>query len=141
MSKLVIPFALLLLTLIGFAASPSRAGDADNKKLSGQVEKLLEAYNKDDVKAFFSVWAKSVQAITTEATYDVLYKKTAKKDLGDYKLKSLKLRKEGSVLSGDFLVVYFEAEFTKEKSGLITVNFAKEDGEYRFIQVKMEKRK
>ena len=140
MSKLFTPFALSLLTLIGFTTSPSLAGDADAKKLSGQVEKLLEAYNKDDVKAFFSGWAMSVKAITTEATYDVLYKKAAKKDLGDYKPKSLKLRKEGSVLSGDFLVVYFEAEFAKEK-GLITVNFAKEEGEYRFLQVKMEKRK
>ena len=139
MSKLFLPLALL--TLIAIAVPSGRAGDADAKKLAGQVEKLLEAYNKDDVKAFFSGWSKSVEAITTDATYDVLYKKTAKKDLGDYKPKTIKLRKEGSVLSGDFLVVYFEAEFAKEKAGLITVNFAKEKGEYRFIQVKMEKRK
>jgi hypothetical protein len=141
MSKLSATFALCLLTLIGFTTSPSRADDADTKKLTGQVEKLLDAYNKDDVKGFFTGWATSVKAITTEATYNALYKNAAKKELGDYKLKSLKLRKEGSVLSGDFLLVYFEAEFAKEKSGLITVNFAKEDGEYRFIQVKMEKSK
>jgi hypothetical protein len=41
MSKLFI-LALSLLTLIGFATPPTRAGDADAKKLSGQVEKLRE---------------------------------------------------------------------------------------------------
>src|SRR5262245_61642614 len=121
-------FALSFLTLIGFAAVPSRAEDADPKKLGEQVEKLLEAYNKDDVKALFSDWAKSVEAITTEPVYDALYKNAAKKDLGNYTAKTVKLRKEGSVLSGDTLVVYFDAEFAKAKNGLISVNFSKEDG-------------
>jgi hypothetical protein len=138
---LFIPVALAVLTLIGFAASPGRADDADAQKLADRLEKLLEAYNKDDVKEFFSGWATSVKAIATEATYDALYKNAAKKDLGAYTAKTIKFRKEGSVLSGDFLVVYFEAEFSKEKAGLVTVNFAKEGGEYRFMQVKMEKRK
>jgi hypothetical protein len=141
MRKLFTLVAVSLLTLVGFAASPARADDADAQKLADRLEKLLEAYNKDDVKAFFSGWATSVKVIATEATYDALYKNAAKKDLGAYTPKTVKFRKEGSVLSGDFLVVYFEAEFGKGKAGLIMVNFAKEEGEYRFMQVKMEKRK
>jgi Protein of unknown function (DUF4019) len=141
MAKMHALFSLALVTLIALTVSPIRAGDADVKKLAGKVEKLLEAYNKDDVKAFFTGWASSVKSIATEATYDALYKKGAKKELGDYKAKTIKFRKEGSVVTGDFLVVYFEAEFSKEKAGLITVNFAKEDGEYKFLQVKMEKNK
>src|SRR5262249_35010963 len=95
----------------------------------------------DDVKAFFTGWASSVKSIATEATYNALYKNGAKKELGDYKANTVKFRKEGSVVKGDFLVVYFEAEFSKEKAGLMTVNFATEDGEYKFLQVKMEKNK
>src|SRR5262249_8048814 len=111
------------------------------RMLEGQVEKLLEAYNKDDVKAFFANWASSAKAITTEQTYKALYKDGAKKTLGEYTAKTAKFRKEGSVLSGDHLVVYFEAEFAKAKSGLVSVNFEKEKGEYKFIQVIMDKKK
>src|SRR6218665_421330 len=94
---------------------------ADPKLLEAATEKLLAAYNKDDAKAFFADYAKSVATIATPETYDALYKNISKKSYGDYVPKSLKLRKEGSLLMGDFLVVYFTAEFTKEKKALVSV--------------------
>lgn len=128
--------------VVALTASAVRADDAaDAKKLAGQVEKLMEAYNKDDAKAFFANWAKVVESITNAQTYDSLYKNMAKKELGKYMPKSVKFRKEGSVLTGDYLVVYFDAEFEKSKAGQITVNFAKEGNDYKFMQVKFEKKK
>ena len=139
MLRLVAVFALPVLTVTMFC-SPGRADDADPKKLEGQMEKLLAAYNKDDVKAFFQNWASTVQAIATPTTYDALYKNGAKRSFGDYKPKTVKFRKEGSVLTGDTLVVYFEAEFTKDPA-VVAVNFMKEGGEYKFMQVQIQKRK
>jgi hypothetical protein len=83
MLRFVAAFALSVLMVTLFSPS-GRADDADPKKLEGQVEKLLAAYNKDDVRAFFQNWASAVQAIATPMTYDALYKNGAKKSFGDY---------------------------------------------------------
>ncbi len=131
---------LVAATFLGILGS-CVAADADPKKLEAQMEKLLAAYNKDDVKAFFKDWASAAQPITNEATYNALYKNGSKPMFGEYKPKTIKFRKEGSVLDGDTLVVYFEAEFSKEKSGLVAVNFEKEKGDYKFIQVQIMKRR
>ena len=124
------------LTTIVRAEEPA----ADAKQLTAQVEKALAAYNKDDVKAFYADWAKAVETITTPQTYDALYKNMAKKELGEYQPNTLALRKEGSVLTGDFLVVYFDCKFAKDVPGLVSVNFQKEDGAYKFIQVLLTKK-
>jgi hypothetical protein len=139
MGKCRTAFTFALLAALGVSA-PGRAADADPKILEEKVVKLLEAYNKDDVKAFYADWAKSAAAIATPQVYDALYKMGAKTMVGDYVAKSIKFRKEGSVLSGDLLVVYFEAAFSKEKDGLVTVNFVKEGDAYKFLQVKMSKK-
>lgn len=128
------------LACVQLVAAPSRAEEVDPKKLEAQCEKLLDAYNRDDVKAFFADWAKSVEAIATEMTYDALYKNGAKNDVGRYVAKSLKFRKEGSVLAGDFLLVYFDAEFTGAKQGRITANLQKEGDAYKFVQVQLAKK-
>lgn len=134
-------FAVVVLVSIPVPSLAQEDAAADPQKLTEQVEKLLAAYNKDDAKAFYAQgWSAMVKEIATEQTYDALYKNGAKKTVGDYVAKSLKLRKEGSVLTGDFLVVYFDAEFSKEKAGQVAVNFAKEDGGYKFVQVQMSKK-
>lgn len=138
--RLIVCFCVLALssniTAIAHAEEPA----ADVKQLTAQVEKLLVAYNKDDTKAFYADWAKVVAAITTPQTYDFLYKNMAKKELGDYQPNTLAFRKEGSVLSGDLLIVYFEGKFAKDVPGLVAVNFQKEDGMYKFVQVQMSKK-
>jgi hypothetical protein len=130
---------LALLLSFGFAGS-TQAQDADPKVLSKTLEAALEAYNKDDVKTFFKEWAKSVESITTEPTYNALYKQGAKSQVGNYKPKSLKLIKEGTALTGDFLIVYFDAEFDKEKKGKISVNFQKEGNAYKLMQLQISKK-
>jgi hypothetical protein len=130
-----------MIVSFGLSGSKARADGADPKKLTEQMETLLEAYNKNDVKAFFANWAKAAEAIATEPTYNVLYKMGAKSNVGDYKAKTAKFRKEGSVLEGDVLIVYFEAEFSKHKECMISVNFMKEGGGYKFLQVLMEKKR
>lgn len=133
---MILVICLSISTRVTHAEEPA----ADPKQLTAQVEKLLAAYNKDDTKAFFADWSKSVAALATPQTYDALYKNMAKKDLGDYQPNTLTLRKEGSLLSGDFLVVYFEGKFAKDVPGLVSVNFQKEDGGYKFIQVQLSKK-
>lgn len=133
--------AVLVASLVACAAGAVRAaGPADVKALESQMEKLLDAYNRDDVKAFFADWAKAVEAIATEATYDALFRNMAKKELGNYVPKTVKLRTEGSVLEGDFLVVYFDVEFASAKQGMAAVNFQQEGGAFKFIQVQLGKR-
>lgn len=81
-----------------------------------------------------------MKAITNDMTYDSLYRNGAKKSYGDYESKSIKYRKKGSVLSGDYLVVFFEAQFSKEKEGVIAVNLAKERKDCKLMQVQMQKK-
>jgi hypothetical protein len=135
--RLILCCGLLFTTgLSSFADEPM----ADAKQLTAQVEKLLLAYNKDDTKAFYADWAKAVEAIATAQTYDALYKQGAKKELGEYQAGSLAFRKEGSVLTGDFLVVYFDSKFANGVAGTVSVNFQKEAGGYKFIQVQLAKK-
>jgi hypothetical protein len=143
MTKLFFACALSFLALTGLTVSSVGVEkDADVRKLTEQVEKLLAAYNKDDIKAFFTDWSKDAkQALGNQPVYDALYKNGAKIALGEYVPKTLKFRKEGSVLDEETPAVYFEAEFSKEKVGVIAINFMKEDGEYRFVQVIMDKKK
>lgn len=131
-SMLVVPAVLTF----AMSSAPCRAEDkADPKMLEAQMEKLLDAYNRDDVKAFFADWSKQSAAITTPEVYDALYKMGAKSQVGNYVAKTVKLHPEGSVLDGEILVVYFDCEFANAKQGLATANFQKEDGGYKFIQV------
>jgi hypothetical protein len=141
MRKLFVPFVLLL-AFLGVAVSPVRADEpeADPKKLEEQMEKLLKAYNEDDVKKFFADWASQAESLANQQVYDALYKNGSKQAVGDYKPKTIKFRKEGSVLKGEILVVYFDAEFTKEKAGQVAVNYAYEKGAYKFIQVQIAKK-
>jgi hypothetical protein len=113
---------------------------ADPKQLEAQFEKLLDAYNKDDVKAFYTGWSKQVEAITTPEVYNALYKLNGKDVVGEYVPKTLKLRKETSVLDGEIIVVFFDAEFSKEKSGEVGANLMFEDGAYKFVQVQVKKK-
>ena len=133
-------FAGFIATTLVTPAIAHAQTPAEYKDLEEMATKLFEAYNKDDVKAFFTDWAKAAEAITTPQVYEALYKNGAKKMVGDYVAKSIKFRKEGSVLSGDILVVYFETAFSNEKDGLVTVNFVKEGDAYKFLQVRMAKK-
>jgi hypothetical protein len=133
--------AVVFSVAVGFASAlPAQEPKADPAKVTAQLEKLLDAYNKDDVKTFFSDWAKAAEAIATPETYNALYKLNGKDVVGDYVPKSLKLRKETSVFDGPVIAVFFDAEFTKEKSGEVAANFLFEDGAYKILQVQVTKK-
>jgi hypothetical protein len=136
-------FSALVFSIAAVAFAPAARADepkADAKQIEAQLEKLLDAYNKDDVKAFYTGWSKQVEAITTPDVYNALYKLMGKDVVGNYVPKSLKLRKETSVLDGSVIVVFCDAEFSKEKSGEIAANLNFEDGAYKFVQVQLTKK-
>ena len=135
-SALVLSIAAAAFTSAVQAEEPK----ADAKQIEAQLEKLLDAYNKDDVKAFFTGWSKESEAITTPEVYNALYKLNGKDVVGTYVAKSLKMRKETSVLDGPVLVVFCDAEFSKEKDGEVAANFMYEDGAYKFVQVLVKKK-
>jgi len=134
-------FAVVLTVVAHFA--PSLRADepkADAAQIEAQLEKLLDAYNKDDVKAFFTGWSKESEAITIPEVYNALYKLNGKDVVGSYVAKSLKIRKDTSLLQGEFLVVFCDAQFSKEKDGEVAANFKFEDGAYKFVQVLVKKK-
>ena len=66
---------MFLLCLIGFFAATAQAENpVDLKPLDAIVDKALAAYNAQNATAFFADYAKSMQAITNEQTFNALYK-------------------------------------------------------------------
>jgi len=128
------------LAALGFAPAVQAEEKADAKQLEAQLEKLLEAYNKDDLKTFYADWAKEAEFLTSPDVYSALYKLGGKDVVGSYVPKTLKFRKETSVLDGPVLVVFFDAEFSKEKYGEVAANLSWEDGKYKFTQVRLAKK-
>ncbi len=108
---------------------------ADRKPLDEKLAKSLKAYNDGDHKKFFADYHKSVNSIATEQTFKALYEGNYKKQFGKYKDGSMKFVPEGSLLEGEFLVLWYSAEFDKAKKVKIGVNFKKEDKDYKFIQI------
>lgn len=131
-------FPLAMVVLL--AGSPLLFGQdkADRAELDKKLDNAMKGYNDGDHKKFFADFAKSVEAITTKQAFDGLYEGVYKKLYGKYK--SAKFIPEGSVLEGDFLVLYYAGEFDKKKAK-ISVNFAKEDKTYKFMQIRIDEMK
>ena len=124
----------LFLSGVSFAEVPG-ADAAALKGLEAKVDNCMTAYNAKNWKNFFKDYAKMVAAICTEQTFKTLYVNTAHKDFGAYKSRSRDdSRSTFSDMNG--LLVY-KAVFAK-KTGTLSVNFFKEDGEWKVQQVRID---
>ena len=136
--RLAIPALLLCAFTFTFTARAATAGkDAAPEVMKGleeKVDKMLKAYNDNDWKAFFTDYAKSMAALATEPTYKMLYG-----DKGFGKFVSKKLIDKETVSANDTPLLVYEAEFEKEKKVKISVNFTKEDGQLKVMQVQFNK--
>ena len=121
-------------TLNAKAAAGKDAPPEVFKGLEEKVDKLLKAYNDNDWKAFFGDYAKSMSALATEPTYKMLYG-----DKGFGKFVSKKLIDKETVSAGNLPLLVYEAEFEKEKKVKISVNFTKEDDQFKIMQVRFDK--
>jgi hypothetical protein len=120
--------------LLCFAACLSiSAYAADQKSLDTVVDKALAGYNAGDSKAFFADYAKMVAAVATEATFNAMYKGMYFQTYGKYI--SRQPIKAETVLEGDTPLLVYQAEFEKNKKVKISVNFIKEDGAFKVMQI------
>lgn len=126
----------LLAAALTFSSSPLRAADAP-KELESIVENAMKGYNAGDAKVFFADYAKLLAAVAVPATFDALYKNMALKDFGKYESK--KLIAAQSVVEGETPLLVFEAKFEKNPKVKLSVNFMKEEGKPKVMQVTIEK--
>lgn len=105
------------------------------KALDPKVEELLKAYNAKSWKKFYVGWADQMKALQTEQVFNALYINQAHPKFGAYKSRTVI---EGQSVFNDVtgLLVY-DAVFAKGKA-LLSVNFFKENGQYKFQQVRID---
>lgn len=128
-------FAILAVALAALS-TPLRAADAP-KELESIVENAMKGYNAGDAKVFFADYAKLLAAVAVPATFDALYKNGALKEFGKYESK--KLIAAQSVVEGETPLLVFEAKFEKNPKVKLSVNFMKEEGKPKVMQVTIEK--
>jgi len=105
---------------------------ADQKPLDAVVDKALAGYNAGDSKVFFADYAKMMAAVATDATFNAMYKS---QPFGKYI--SRQPIKAETVLVGDTPLLVYQAEFEKNKKVKISVNFIKEDGAFKVMQIQI----
>jgi hypothetical protein len=125
---------LIVLCFAGFISiSAHAAGAADGKALDAMVDKAMAGYNASDAKAFFADYAKLVAAVATETTFNAMYKGVYFQTYGKYV--SRQPIKAETVLEGDTPLLVYQAEFERNKKVKISVNFIKEDGAFKVMQI------
>jgi len=97
------------------------------------IEKALNAYNKDDSKAFFADYAKSMAAIATDQTFKTLYG-GYKDRFGNYVSKKI-VRARCSLKKTTPGLVSYDAEFEKNKAVRIDVNYTPDGDTLKLMQV------
>ena len=130
----IIARAAVLLCFAG-CLSISAHGQAapDHKSLDPVVDKALAGYNALDAKVFFADYAKALAGVATEPTFNMLYKDMHFKTYGKY-ISRQPIDAE-TVFDADTPLVVYRAEFEKNKKVKISVNFMKEDGAYKLVQI------
>ena len=123
--------AVILLCFVGLVSIP--ADGADQKSLDPVVDRALAGYNAGDSKAFFADYAKMVAAVATDATFNAMYKGMYFQSYGKYI--SREPIKAETVLQGDTPLLVYQGEFEKNKKVKISVNFIKEDGAFKVMQI------
>ena len=126
--------AIILQTTLG-ADAP--AGDSTVKPLEAMLDKALAAYNAGDAKAFWADFATAMKAMATEPTFNMMYRDQHMKNLGKFVSKAA--IKAETVAEGEAPLLVHQAEFEKNKKVKISVNFMKQEGAFKLMQVKFDK--
>ena len=125
--------AVMVLCFVSCVAVSAFGQAVERKPLDATLDKALAGYNAGDSKAFFADFAKAMSAIATQSTFDAMYKGMYFQTFGKYVSRTP--IKEETVLEGDFPLLVYQAEFEKNKKVKISVNFTKEDGAFKLMQI------
>ncbi len=137
MKRLGMVAAVLILLFLS-AARTAADEKIDLKAFEKTVDRALKAYNDDDSKKFWAEFAKIVDAIKTKETFDALYVNGYKPIFGKF-VKLGDLIKEKTVLDGEIGAVFWKAEFEKNKTAYIAVNWMKEGNDVKLVQLQIQK--
>lgn len=118
------------------AVAAATAGNPEElKAMNEMVDKALAAFNSGDFKGFYADYAKSMAGIATEQAFKTLYVDNYMATFGKYQSRTQ--IKEQTVITADSPValVAFEGVFEKNPKTKISVNFTKEDGVWKVMQI------
>ena len=128
--------SLLALCLAAGLISTSHAeAPVDPKPLDAMLDKALAGYNAGNHTAFFADFAKMMASITTEQTFNTMYRGMYFTTYGKY-VSRTPIKAE-TVLLGDSPLLVYAAEFEKNKKVKISVNFIKEEGAFKIMQIQL----
>jgi hypothetical protein len=116
-------------------AKTTQATPAWAKDVEAILDKALQAFNADDHKAFFADFSKDMGAMANAQMYNALYG-NQKKVLGNYVTRTFnKDRSNFQNEEGVPGLFRYEADFEKQKGVAIEVNYLKEGGAWKLMQV------
>ncbi len=105
----------------------------DPKPLEAMLDKALAGYNAGNHTAFYADFSKEMASITTEQVFNSMYRGIYFPTYGKY-VSRTPIKAE-SLLLGDLPLLVYAAEFEKNKKVKISVNFSKEGGAFKIMQI------
>lgn len=103
--------------------------------MEGMLDKALAAYNSGDYKVFYADYAKTMAAVTTEQAFKTLYVDSYMANFGKYQSRTLVKDQTVIVPDAPVALVVFEAVFEKNPKTKISVNFTREEGAWKVMQI------
>jgi hypothetical protein len=137
MKKFALVAAVIGLSL-NWNVAAAAADEIDLKAFEKSVDKALKAYNAGDHKDFWAEFSKTVDALKTKETFDLLYTNGYKTTYGKL-VKRGDLMKDKSVLTGDIGLARYTAEFEKDKKVEIDINWVRDGNDIKFQQIQINK--
>jgi hypothetical protein len=147
--KLLVMAVVLLLggVPLGLGAAEEKPDAAEVKKLEEAMgadlakamlacaDRALEAYNKEDAKAFYAEWAAATKAAQQEGIFTKSYVEGYKKKFnGALKTKKLVADERTSYDKNGGPVLIYEGEFEKRKTKIV-LGFMKDGETFKLLQV------
>ncbi|RCK79074.1 MAG: hypothetical protein OZSIB_0416 [Candidatus Ozemobacter sibiricus] len=132
--------ALVALTMLGPSALSAQqiADEETMKALEAMIDKALDAYNKQDWKAFYADFAPAMAAICTEQAFQTMYIGMYMNQFGQYK--SRELIKEKTVVPANPAdapvgLLQYKAVFEKNAQVEIAVNITRDGNAWKLMQI------
>jgi hypothetical protein len=131
--KTLLHFLLIFCVAVCTISAVRAEAPVDSKPLDAMLDKALAGYNANDHTAFYGDFAKMMASIATQQVFNTMYRGMYFTTYGKYVTRTP--IKEQTVLLGDSPLLVYAAEFEKNKKVKISVNFIKEEGVFKIMQI------
>jgi hypothetical protein len=131
--KTLVQTLLLVCFTAFFVPALHAQAPVDPKPLEAIIDKALAGYNAGNHAVFYADYAKMMSSIATEPVFKMMYKDQYFTSYGKY-VSRTPIKAE-TVLLGDSPLLVYAAEFEKNKKVKISVNFTKEGGAFKIMQI------